>query len=1629
RAQHNMASFPNLWPHRPSDSSEGSRTFRRRLVIAALVLAASVIAFALSELATQGNHAMRSTPDFLTRGLGPTQPSAPLVRKPAHGVTVRIAKDGLAFTQNGNAVHLVGAKPPHTGWTRHVNGASRKTPFGTQAIVFDDTRGGAEEYLVVDKRQGTHTWRWRLDTTMTPRTTPAGVVGFADGHRIDDSYIPAVKILDGQGNDVTPKGAAWTTVKRADTWWLELRLNDKHLSLPYTIDPAVLRIIGTLAVITGAGTTLSVSAPPTARAQDLLILHYAQASATVPGCPTGWNVLKNSANTTSGVTTNGLGSIECWKDAVAGDVGAAVSLTRVSAASAAAVITAYKGVDTSQVGTGAPGATSPIQQAATAASTAVAATSVTFPALSATTAIANEEVVAFGARVANDSWATATNYTLRSAAVGGTTGISVGVYDRNVAVAGGTVAAQATAAMSTSVRSTSFTFALTNDTAAPAAIGEVLATNPTGSAYQASPGSAIFYNSNAGGTLTLSTPFTDTESAPDSVTYPALAANGWTHTLETPTTAPNFTSSTFTWAAAATTPALSLTQTDSGGNATANAVTLTPDGTAPTGGAFSANGTAASGGVGTSSYLTSGTTLTINSRTDWAETVSGAASGLKTSTLTIETAPLTANSCGVYGAPVTIVGIAAQTVASGNCYRLVLTGLDQVNNTATITTVVKVDTTNPSAPASFSFTGLSANAYWPGAGSVLYFQPGIAGSFTVTGSGAADADTGIASYGYGAVGGTGWSNAAGAYTYTTASTTGTGSVTATNGAGLVGSGTSFTAQADANLPISGAFTANSVAATGPGSTSYINAGTTLTINSRTDFTEAQDATHSGLGSSTLTMATGTLSGNACSAYGAPATIVGTTAQTVATAKCYLLTLTGTDNVGNAATVSTTVKVDSTTPSAPSATGFSFSALSNAYWPGGVSATVYLKSGSAGGFTTSASGATDGDSGIASYTYGAVAGTGWSNAAGVYSFGATSPTGTGAVTATNNAGLTGSSTSFNAVSDGNLPTSGAFTANGTAATGPGSSSYLSAGTTLTLSGRTDYTEVQDATHSGLASSTLTMQTGTLSNNSCSAYGAPATIVGVTSQTVASGFCYLLTLTGTDHVGNAATVSTTVKVDTTAPPAPSGFNFSAVTNAFAPAGSTVYIKSGATGGFTVAGTGSTDTETGAPASFNYGAVAGTGWSNASGVYSFGATSPTGTGAVTATNNAGLTGSATNFTAVSDGNLPISGAFTANGTAASGPGTSSYVTAGTTLTINSRTDFTETQDATHSGLASSTLTMQTGSLSGNVCSGYGAPSTIVGTTSQTVASGNCYLLTLAGTDNVGNATTVQTTVKVDTTLPTAPTSWVFSAPTHAYAPSGGSTVYLKNGAVGGFTVTASGSTDGDTGISSYNYGAIAGTGWSNAAGVYSFGATSPTGTGATSATNNAGVTGSTANITAVSDGNVPISGAFTANGTAASGPGTTSYLNAGTTLTLSGRTDFTEAQDATHSGLASSTLTMATGTLSNGSCSGYGAPATIVGITSQTVASGNCYLLTLTGTDNVGNATSVSTTVKVDTTAPSAPSASGFTFGSLTNAYWPGGSSATVYVKDGSTGGFTVSASGSTDADTGVSSYAYGAVAGTG
>ena len=144
-------------------------------------------------------------------------------------------------------------------------------------------------------------------------------------------------------------------------------------------------------------------------------------------------------------------------------------------------------------------------------------------------------------------------------------------------------------------------------------------------------------------------------------------------------------------------------------------------------------------------------------------------------------------------------------------------------------------------------------------------------------------------------------------------------------------------------------------------------------------------------------------------------------------------------------------------------------------------------------------------------------------------------------------------------------------------------------------------------------------------------------------------------------------------------------------------------------------------------------GTNWSasgsGATRTYSFTATATSnGTQSPTTTNSAGRTASAS-FDLTADSNAPArGGALSVNGTAASGAGTSSYDTDGD-FTIGTRTDYTEAQSSTESGLASSTLVWTSaGYTSPNVCAAFGSPVTVVGSPAQSLTTG-CYRYTLTG------------------------------------------------------------------------------------------------------------------------------------------------------------------------------------------------------------------------------------------------------------------------------------------------------------
>src|SRR4051812_35331921 len=162
-----MASFPNVRPsQRPADAWR-VRVLRRRSLVIAALLAAAVTAAALSELAGfRGSHAVQPTPGFLTRELGAPSPSAPLVRAPSRGVSVAIHPGGYTLATPAGTIGLTADVASAQRWTSYRNGASRVTALGSETVAVGPDR--AEHFQTIVRRQGTKTWRWKLDTSYTP---------------------------------------------------------------------------------------------------------------------------------------------------------------------------------------------------------------------------------------------------------------------------------------------------------------------------------------------------------------------------------------------------------------------------------------------------------------------------------------------------------------------------------------------------------------------------------------------------------------------------------------------------------------------------------------------------------------------------------------------------------------------------------------------------------------------------------------------------------------------------------------------------------------------------------------------------------------------------------------------------------------------------------------------------------------------------------------------------------------------------------------------------------------------------------------------------------------------------------------------------------------------------------------------------------------------------------------------------------------------------------------------------------------------------------------------------------------------------------------------------------------------
>ena len=449
---------------------------------------------------------------------------------------------------------------------------------------------------------------------------------------------------------------------------------------------------------------------------------------------------------------------------------------------------------------------------------------------------------------------------------------------------------------------------------------------------------------------------------------------------------------------------------------------------------------------------------------------------------------------------------------------------DNVGNVSVVhTQVVQLDTTAPSAPSGFNFSGFS-HAYYPGSGSTVYFQSGVAGGFTVAANGSIDAESGIGGYTYPALG-SGWSNTAGVYTYNSSAATQTGNVTAQNNAGLSSAGTSFTAQSDASAPTS-SVTCNSAACSAGW---YTTSPVGIAISGSDGGAGVQRIVYTTDGSAPTingsdVVTNGTAVAGASASFN-DSTLGATTVKWIAE-----------DNVGNISSVSTqTVQLDTSAPSAP--TGFTFSSTTHAYWPGSGS-TVYFQAGGTGGFTVAATGSTDAQSGVAGYTYPAL-GAGWANGSGAYTFNSSAATQSGNVTAQNNAGLSSSGTSFTAQSDAAAPTS-SITCNSIACI---AGWYTASPVSIAVTGSDAAAGVQRIVYT-TDGSAPTINGSDVVTNGTAVAGATASFNDTTLGTTTVKWIV------EDNVGNISGVSTqTVKLDTTAPSVPS-LAYSGFSNAYYP-----------------------------------------------------------------------------------------------------------------------------------------------------------------------------------------------------------------------------------------------------------------------------------------------------------------------------------------------------------------------------------------------------------------------------------------------------------------------------------------------
>ena len=241
----------------------------------------------------------------------------------------------------------------------------------------------------------------------------------------------------------------------------------------------------------------------------------------------------------------------------------------------------------------------------------------------------------------------------------------------------------------------------------------------------------------------------------------------------------------------------------------------------------------------------------------------------------------------------------------------------------------------------------------------------------------------------------------------------------------------------------------------------------------------------------------------------------------------------------------------------------------------------------------------------------------------------------------------------------------------------------------------------------------------------------------------------------------------------------------------------------------------------------------------------------------------------------------------------------------------------------------------------------------------------------DQAGNTATQSLTFSSDTT---APTGTIALGPSPVGVLLAGTTLYYRSNAVGSFTLVDS-VTDSGSGPASAAFAAVTTSGWSHA------GETVTSGTGAAptvayassqyswtagagnppswivTSTDRVGNSSQTT-LALVVDNTGPTGGALRVNGVDATTTGSSSTDLDGS-FTIGLRTDYNTDAGA---GIASSVLTRQQAPVVGDVCGTFGSTSTISGTPAQSGLADGCYRYALTGTDKLGNTSTISTTVKV-------------------------------------------------------------------